>query len=359
MDDYTYDDAGLDPMPKHSERKKREIIAETTDGVPIYTQSYADARQLNDSGSRRRVKTTRRSHTTAAPLPLASVPVIQAGYHNPAWPSTNQKPELKLYAELDNNQVSITSKPIITRSSRVIVTPDVSDVTEEQQVKARPRVKSLETRSYQSQQSDELNTYSNNGRNYRRRMPVQPTQRQRVVESFEEDVAPVVPTIVRPTRRHMPAAHFHGDTSKYALGVHQNYHGNGHLKHLDRTYVDWISSDWMKDTNQDGVFDFTNGVLTINEDGLYFVYSQIFYVDDHDLNGYHVYRNQEMILQCTTMTHSTTRVRKSNTCYTAGVEKLAAGDRVYVRDLSNERLSLFEKGKSFFGVLKLSDMRVK
>lgn len=56
-------------------------------------------------------------------------------------------------------------------------------------------------------------------------MPVQPTQRQRVVESFEEDVAPVVPTIVRPTRRHMPAAHFHGDTSKYALGVHQNYHG--------------------------------------------------------------------------------------------------------------------------------------
>lgn len=50
---------------------------------------------------------------------------------------------------------------------------------------------------------------------------------------------------------------------------------------------------------------------------------------------------------------------KGNTCYTAGAEYLHAGDLVALGDLSDNSYSIFEPGKSFFGVIKLGDVKIK
>lgn len=85
---------------------------------------------------------------------------------------------------------------------------------------------------------------------------------------------------------------------------------------------------------------------------------QIYYLDEHDTNGFHVTKNNDVLLQCTTMTHSSERVMKGNTCYTGSVAYLSEDDRVEVRDISDARYSLFEPGKSFFGILKLGDIKM-
>lgn len=84
---------------------------------------------------------------------------------------------------------------------------------------------------------------------------------------------------------------------------------------------------------------------------------QIYYLDEHDVTGYRVFKNNQMILQCTITQHSTTRMMKGNTCYTAGVEFLASGDIISLGDVTAGKYSLFEPGKSFFGLVKLGDFR--
>ncbi|KAL1493238.1 hypothetical protein ABEB36_011330 [Hypothenemus hampei] len=155
----------------------------------------------------------------------------------------------------------------------------------------------------------------------------------------------------------LPSVHLNGDTSSYVLGTHENFNGNGHLRHTQRIFVDWKPSSWAESTGMMTHFDYNEGYLTIKESGLYLVYAQIYYLDEHDLNGYRVFKNDKMILQCTVSLHSGTRVQKGNTCYTAGVEYIAEGDKISLGDILHDHYSLFEPGKSFFGLIKLGDVR--
>lgn len=75
--------------------------------------------------------------------------------------------------------------------------------------------------------------------------------------------------------RPLPSAHFSGDTSKYVVGQHDNFRGNGHLRHLQRTYVDWTEAGWFRALGMDQHFTLTDGVLTIKDPGLYFIYAQV------------------------------------------------------------------------------------
>ncbi|KAJ3622776.1 hypothetical protein MTP99_019056 [Tenebrio molitor] len=159
--------------------------------------------------------------------------------------------------------------------------------------------------------------------------------------------------------RPLPTAHFHGSTSNYTLGTHDNFFGNGHLKHTQKTYIDWSQSSWFRDLAMDRHFSLSNGALTMKESGLYFIYAQIYYYDEHDINGFLVYKNNnDILLQCTTMTHSVQNVTKGNTCFTAAAEYLNENDQIHLEDLSQGRGSIFEPGKSFFGVIKLGDVKI-
>lgn len=153
----------------------------------------------------------------------------------------------------------------------------------------------------------------------------------------------------------LPSGHFNGDTSKYVYGVHTNYNGNGHLRHPSKTYVDWKATEWMTTLDMTDYFQMLNGIVTIKDSGIYLVYAQIYYLDEHDMNGFRVFKNDQMILQCVTSTHTEHRVNKGNTCYTMSVEYLKENDKVHIADISEDRYSLFEPGKSFFGFVKLGD----
>ncbi|KAK9890335.1 hypothetical protein WA026_010432 [Henosepilachna vigintioctopunctata] len=155
------------------------------------------------------------------------------------------------------------------------------------------------------------------------------------------------------------ATHYNGDTSKYVYGHHSNFNGNGHLRHPQKTFVDWKESEWVGSIGTGSNFVLNNGLVTIRDAGLYFVYSQIYYLDQHDMNGYRVYKNFDVLLQCTTTSHSSERMMKGNTCYTASVTYLDTNDTISVSDITDGRYSLFEPGKSFFGLIKLGDVKIK
>ncbi|XP_030746246.1 uncharacterized protein LOC115875047 isoform X2 [Sitophilus oryzae] len=157
----------------------------------------------------------------------------------------------------------------------------------------------------------------------------------------------------------LPTIHFSGDTSRYVYGTHENFNGNGHLRHLQRTFIDWKANNWVEKTGMSSHFNLENGHLTIREPGIYFIYAQIYYLDEHDQIGYRVYKNDDTILQCTVFSNTSRRTMKGNTCYTAGAEYLAENDKISLGDLSDGRYSLFEPGKSFFGVIKLGDVRAR
>lgn len=187
--------------------------------------------------------------------------------------------------------------------------------------------------------------------------PIEPRRRNRHRQKNNIEIFDEKPRTVHV--RTFPAIQLVGDTSKYIIGQHTNYNGNGHLQHRNPTYVDWIANEWVQTTNMDKHFEVNDGTVKVKENGLYFVYAQIFYLDEHDTNGYRVYKNKEVFLQCTTMTHSTERIVKGNTCYTGGLVVLSDGDEVNVQDLGTGRYSIFEPGKSFFGLIKIADVKVK
>lgn len=119
-----------------------------------------------------------------------------------------------------------------------------------------------------------------------------------------------------------------------------------------------------------------NGVLTVKNAGLYYIYAQvsfpfeidfksesryhghlpthqIHYLDDHDINGFIVQVNTQPLLQCTTMTETYGSTSKSNSCFTAGIHYLREEDRIMIKDIETNRYSIFKPEKSFFGLMKV------
>lgn len=87
----------------------------------------------------------------------------------------------------------------------------------------------------------------------------------------------------------------------------------------------------------------------------FILFSQIHYLDEHDINGYVVQVNTTPFLQCTTMTETQHAGSKSNSCFTAGITQLKENDRILVKDIETNRYSIFRPEKSFFGLMKIGD----
>lgn len=87
---------------------------------------------------------------------------------------------------------------------------------------------------------------------------------------------------------------------------------------------------------------------------LFSIYDKVFYSDDHDVNGFTIELNNNVRYQCTTMTHTTSRVTKINSCYTSGLINLKNGDKIQLRDIGNHRSVMLEPSKSFFGLIKIN-----
>lgn len=72
------------------------------------------------------------------------------------------------------------------------------------------------------------------------------------------------------------AVHFDGDTSRYEGGYHEHYDGNGRLRHPGGIFTDWKQSTWAHESGMDNHFRMESGIVTVNEDGLYMVYAQVY-----------------------------------------------------------------------------------
>merc|ERR1719322_564541 len=158
-------------------------------------------------------------------------------------------------------------------------------------------------------------------------------------------------------------------------------------------HTSWRHSEWCKN-NAFFKLDQTTGQIIVPEDGLYLIYVQVEYLDEHDVNGYEVYVDNEPTLSCVTTTrghhssasHSASspelsnaisdqsysgssnsnditssfastgshKHKKHNTCFTSSVLFLKSGGKIHVRDKEAGRYSLFHSTGTFFGVTKLA-----
>ncbi|KAK9723128.1 TNF(tumor Necrosis Factor) family [Popillia japonica] len=223
-------------------------------------------------------------------------------------------------------------------------------------------------KNYGSAQS----TTSKSGMIYRRiphRRPAKPSMlRSFSSNSPDQDVSPdmlVIQGLPHKTRHRQrrvgssflrPAIHMYGEVTS-SNPNYENHIGNGRMHHYNSHFKNWTKENWVQNLGMDDYFELSDGYLKFLDSGLYYIYAQIYYIDEHDTNGFGIYKNNELILQCTTTSHSNHRVTKPNTCYTGGVIAFSNGDVLKVHDIDESRYSIFQKGKSFFGAIKLGEIR--
>ncbi|XP_065086228.1 uncharacterized protein egr [Ochlerotatus camptorhynchus] len=93
-----------------------------------------------------------------------------------------------------------------------------------------------------------------------------------------------------------------------------------------------------------------DGVLTVNDTGLYFVYAQITYADQHSVSGFNILVNNRRHASCSI--HGQ-QGKKTNTCYTAALVDLDHGSQLEIRDMDEGHVHLPFQEKTFFGLYKL------
>ncbi|XP_026486587.2 protein eiger [Vanessa tameamea] len=163
-------------------------------------------------------------------------------------------------------------------------------------------------------------------------------------------------------RRPFIAAHFHGNTSHLSTEIHEHYKGNGLVRVAHGAPHDvWYPAPWTVASPHPRPTLTRNGHIHVHHTGVYFVYVQIYYLDSHDIISWVLHRTnaymdeRETILQCAQSTHSTERLDKPNSCFSAAALFLKAGDRLAVRNTGGDRHSLMQPEKSFIGLVKLAD----
>ncbi|KQS70310.1 protein eiger isoform X2 [Drosophila erecta] len=138
-----------------------------------------------------------------------------------------------------------------------------------------------------------------------------------------------------------PAAHFHLSSKRRTQGS-MSYHGDM-----------YIGNDNERNSYQ-GHFQTRDGVLTVINSGLYYVYAQICYNNSHDQNGFIVFQGDTPFLQCLN-TVPTNMPHKVHTCHTSGLIHLERNERIHLKDIHNDRNAVLREGnnRSYFGIFKV------
>ena len=124
----------------------------------------------------------------------------------------------------------------------------------------------------------------------------------------------------------------------------------------DGVFRNWSVSRWARRMKMERKFSVKNGIIRITSPGIYFIYSQINYLDNHEVNSFQILVNNIPWLTCTTMTHTPSPTTKTNTCYTGGVRFLEQGDKIVIKNTDTNRFAVMLPSHSFFGAVQLSDV---
>ncbi|XP_061397429.1 protein eiger [Musca vetustissima] len=104
----------------------------------------------------------------------------------------------------------------------------------------------------------------------------------------------------------------------------------------------------------DTYFHVENGVLTVHEPGLYYVYAQICYHNHHNQNGFIIFHGHKPFLQC--LSHIFTNNNSViNTCHTSGLIYLKRDEQIHIQDFHTDRRTHLqeENNRSYFGLIKI------
>ncbi|XP_015587440.1 uncharacterized protein LOC107264080 [Cephus cinctus] len=324
------------PDDSHT-KHKRSIPSEppvgfSNSGVPIYSSGYFSSIRNSSRDTvapRLMLYDTLMHHTTEKSRNRALI-------HHEMLTASNRHPPKKYYAQRRRATAHV-SPPSRRGSSSQNENERMTDI------------------------SDGSDRGVDNGRTSRRRDEAPQSlmvQEQKASRAF-------TPTAVKParhglTRRHLRAprpvyaAHYGADSTLFSS--EDEHTGNGRVRHGSGVFKAWQSSNWVNDLGMTKHFSLgSDGYLTVHEAGLYLVYGQIHYLDEHDENGFHMLVNGVPVLQC--MVYSPGVGHKSRSCFSAQVTYLQANDRLVIKEVGPARYTLFQRDKSFFGLVKLGEMR--
>jgi len=135
--------------------------------------------------------------------------------------------------------------------------------------------------------------------------------------------------------------------------------GNYRNQEVDGKFRHWKLARWGKKMHLENEFPINNGTIQVKQPGIYYIYAQINYLDEHDVNAFQVLLNDDPFLLCTVMTHTgrSHTISKANTCYTGGVTFMEANDEISIRDLEVGRHSVIRPAHTFFGLIQLSGLK--
>ncbi|XP_017793378.1 PREDICTED: uncharacterized protein LOC108575165 [Habropoda laboriosa] len=162
------------------------------------------------------------------------------------------------------------------------------------------------------------------------------------------------------SRKHRSAHHttfaVHYDGNKDWRSHNDKNTGNGRILHGDSVFKAWKASSWVETIGMNKYFHMSNnGSVTVYEPGLYLVYAQIHYRDEHDELGFHLQVNNQSILQCVVDNSCNSR-NISQTCFSAQLTSLKKQDVLVFKEAQASRYAIFDKENSFFGMVKLADI---
>ncbi|XP_032590673.1 protein eiger isoform X2 [Drosophila grimshawi] len=154
------------------------------------------------------------------------------------------------------------------------------------------------------------------------------------------------------------AGNGHTDSAKPAAHFHLNRkvpHHNAPIQvgsYLGDMYVGHATAS--SDNPWQQHFSVHNGVLTVNQPGLYYVYAQICYNNTHDENGFIIFHGHNAFLQCLN-TVPTNMPHKVHTCHTSGLIQLQKHESIHLRDIHQDRVVTLRdaNNRSYFGIIKI------
>ncbi|XP_050322318.1 protein eiger [Bactrocera neohumeralis] len=144
-----------------------------------------------------------------------------------------------------------------------------------------------------------------------------------------------------------PAAHFHLNhkiPDRFASIRIDSFSGDIYIGH----------PSWPNEIDVDKYFKVENGVLTVYETGLYYVYAQVCYNNTHDQNGFVIFHGHKPFLQCLN-TVPTNMPHKIHTCHTSGLIYLKEHETIHLRDFHSDRNAILKESnnRSYFGLIKI------
>ncbi|XP_047113911.1 uncharacterized protein LOC124792633 [Schistocerca piceifrons] len=343
-------------------RSRREISSASESGVPVIDESYgAPLPRAHNATSLRLYETL--VGGGGPTLPPTDSPIKKHHRVSPLW----SQPPKKYHAEQPQQQPQQQQDewrghrggtpppaPLITRASRVMDTDGDRSV--------RIPYSALQHRRHHHQQQPQQQRAADPARPQElRQLPDSTARKQHMaikrkkLRALSKRKHPAAGTSAQHHLRPMPAVHFYGDSSNHTVDQ-DRYLGNGRLRPENKLFTDWTPEDWFHRLGMDQHFTYEGGVVTVRRSGLYYVYAQIFYLDDKSTNGFKVLLDGEPKMQCSLHIHIAGT--KSNTCFTASVMYINENSRLSLHDIEANRYSVFDKSKSFFGLVKLGNARL-